>query len=193
MDLHELLAEPLAPSIRVRLSPTEHVDIDMAKFETSKEDITKFCKSIPSANGGLSWRLLKTYTGNNGLMAKLLIALGDLAGVWKMHPSPDFPLLWSKSNMYPMVLAGSMLLEAPRGVLKPSRGDLESLRTECEVCGRMVAPRDVRTSPLDCEERDCPYADPPRKEKIVPPPRDNPPEPSLESLDLDTYLSSLNR
>ena len=33
----------------------------------------------------------------------------------------------------------------------------------------------------------------PKKEKIVPPPRDNPPEPSLESLDLDTYLSSLNR
>ena len=82
MNIEELLAVGNVPYIMVRFGPGEGdaLPIDARSFALRKEELAKFCRSIPNADQGLSWKLLKAHTNNNGMMAKLLIALGELAG-----------------------------------------------------------------------------------------------------------------
>lgn len=160
--IEDLLAVPMTPSIRVRYGPgpDDAVAIDEALWEAMKERFVEFCISIPNAEGS-SWRTLRSYTGQNGLMAKLLIALGDLAGVWTMHPRLDTPDLW-QNPMYPMVLVQVKTVDL--GV-KPSRGDLEYAL--CQCCERPMGPADSIFHELqedhegwcmECAEAECELA-----------------------------------
>jgi hypothetical protein len=134
MNIAELLALPLSLSIRLRIGPEpdDVVFIDTLMYEKKKEDIVDFCHSIPNIDQGLSWQLLMPYTGGNGTMAKALVALGELAGAWKMHPSPDFPDLWYKSKMYPMILADSTSQPKRRGSIFTNPEQTK----QCGCCGR---------------------------------------------------------
>jgi hypothetical protein len=135
MLLENLLAAPLTPSIRVRIGPNDAIEVDQAAFENEKEMLRAFCQSIPQADDGLSWRVLKAHTGNNGLMAKLLIGLGEVLGIWKMYPDPGLPELW-QSSLFPMIQAGSMAPSVSE-VPKPSRGELE-VGESCACCQRTM-------------------------------------------------------
>lgn len=164
-NIEDLLAMPMLPCIRVQVGPGEVVEIDQQAYEAAKDELVAFCLSLPNLEGA-SWQILKPYTSNNGLMAKLLIALGDMAGVWTMHPPVSSPDLWSKSSMYPMVLTLQMEPVTPRGVPKPSAGDLEADEVPCECCQRMMGPTDstihdlVESMPdlgmcIDCDVAGC--------------------------------------
>jgi len=136
MRLERFLADPLTPSVRLRVGPfvEDAVEIDQAVYEAQKDDLIQFCLDIPNADG-MSWQVLRTYTGGNGTLAKVLIALGELAGVWKMHPNPFFSDLWFGNPMYPCISSGSVRRRLP--IPKPSQGDLENTNT-CVCCGRQM-------------------------------------------------------
>jgi len=142
MNLEDFLAMPMTPCIRLRIGPevTDVVEIDQITYDARKDELLLFLESIPLVDGA-SWRTLKPYTNNNGLMAKILIALGELAGVWKMYPSPDIAILWEGHSTYPCVLAGSVQFPSKQlpasSVPKPSRGDLEEGPT-CVCCDRTM-------------------------------------------------------
>jgi hypothetical protein len=166
MRIEDLLAVGMVPHIRVRYGPgiDETVSIDAGTFELRREELEEFCRGIPNIEQGLSWRTLMPYTGGNGTMAKVLIALGEIACLWKMHPPLRVPSLWNREH--PAILAGSVALAAPvtSRVPKPSRGDLETSSSPCRCCRRPMGATSSTThdlvdagngSCLDCAEADC--------------------------------------
>jgi hypothetical protein len=188
----------MTPCIRVRISPDRALEVDQAAFEEHRDELERFCRSLPGVEEGPSWRQLKVHTNGNGMMAKLLIALGDLLGVWQMHPSVDSPRLWGNA-LYPMVLAGSVEKPPVRRVPKPSAGDLEVGVEQCSQCGRMVAAPDSPVHPpVECDDPDCPMENAikvPQKQKkaavepakVLVPPDDEGTPPGLEK-----YLRDIN-
>ena len=140
MDIAQLIALPMEPCIRVRVTPTETVEVSQERFELYKQDLLILCASIPIGEG-LSHRLMMSYTGNNRTLAKLLVGLGALVHVWRLHPSVEVPALWSKSRLYPMAIP--FVTESTKTrVPKPSRGDMEADLKPCACCERLMAPAD---------------------------------------------------
>jgi len=97
------------------------------------------------------------YTGQNGMLAKMVVALGELLGLWTMHPNPDIPGLWH-NRLYPMVLPDSVhRRRSPLRTPKPSSGDLEASLEFCERCSRHVPPAESFIhDPVECDQEDCP-------------------------------------
>ena len=156
MNIEDFLALPLAPSIRLRIGPRieDAVNIDQGVYDLRKEQLIEFCRTLPNLDGA-GWQVVRQHTGNNGTLAKVLIALGDLAGIWKMHPSPDIPELWVGMSMHPSIRIGSIALPpSPVAVPKPSRGDLEKDLTRCSCCGQMMG--SSRSRYLDIVESEIP-------------------------------------
>ena len=166
-DLKRLIIKgdaPLASVLAVETGPGKFMEIDRFLWEATKDDFVAFCESLPT-EAGPSYQVLKAYTQGNGDLAKLLIALGALAGVWKMHPDVRYPELWGKSRLYPMVQAASMKPRAvkPPRVPKPSAGGLEVGVTDCTCCNRPMGPADSVIHDLvagrelcaECEEAGC--------------------------------------
>lgn len=162
MNIEEFLAVPMTPSIRLRIGPgvDDAVEIDQFAFDAKKQELIDFCRALYNVDGA-SWQLLRMHTNGNGTLAKVLIALGELAGVWKMHPRPEYADLWYGNNMLPCIQHGSIVQAvAPgQGVPKPSSGDLEKGVKECTCCDRSMGPRDSKyhdlvSSDVDgwCEE-----------------------------------------
>jgi hypothetical protein len=167
LNLEEYLANPFQPCIRLRVGPelTDVVEVDQAYWEMHRDAFVEECLSLDEVEGH-NWRSLKKYTDGNGLMAKLLIALGDLAGVWTMHPPRTAPPgLWSRD--LPRVLIGP-----PRRptVPKPSQGALEPIG-HCLCCERPMGPPDSllhdlprsesdETLCLECEAMGCDVEEP---------------------------------
>lgn len=143
-DVAGLLALPLTPSIRVRIGPEEVLEIDQHVWEASKEEFSTWALGLPNVGQGICWRDLKPFTGQNGMLAKLVIALGDLAKIWRMYPSPDQPRLWGRTS--PSIL---MLSTSPRkpqgggGIPKPSAGELEPTKV-CTCCEEGMGPPNSR-------------------------------------------------
>ena len=135
--IEDLVALPLQPSIRVRISPNEHVDVDQVQWEAQKDEFVEWALSIPRIEQSIGWRLLKPYTGGNGMLAKLAIALGDLAKVWRMYPSPDQPALWGRTH--PCIMELRQPKKVERMVPKPSAGDLDPT-AHCTCCERSMGP-----------------------------------------------------
>lgn len=153
-DLRQLLARPGMPLqaiIVVSTSPDKVMEIDRGMWEAQKDNFISFCASIPDIEVGPSYQVLKCYTGQNGDLAKLLIALGELAGVWRVHPPLQSPELWGKSRLYPMVQAS-----APRArtVPKLSTGDLHKGESPCVCCTRPTGPAGSRVHDLVAGERE---------------------------------------
>ena len=163
MRIEDLLASPMVPSFTIEVSPGQFLEVDMAGFEDKKEEFKAFCLSIPNIDGA-SWKLIKSHTNNNGLMAKLLIALGERAGIWKVHPPVSMADLWQKSPFYPMILSGSIEGVPSSKVPKPSRGDLERDTKLCVSCNREMGPQDSLVHDLreardsmcfECDDAGC--------------------------------------
>ncbi len=151
-DHHRLLARDLEPSVELRIGPgvDDIVDLSRAKIEDEGEDLRAQLLSMPPVHDGANWQTLATYTGGNGTAAKVAIALGHHLGLWKMHPPPRAPELWT-SIAYPTVLAGTVvqpLYEPGSGVPKPSRGDMERHQVPCQKCRRPMGPWDSRVHSL---------------------------------------------
>lgn len=140
MRLEEFLALPMTPSIRLRYGPSieDAVEIDEATFERRKQELIDFCSTLPNLEG-MSWQLLRLHTEGNGLMAKVLIALGELAGLWKMYPRPEWADLWQGNSMYPCIRTVSLPPARPKLV-----SDIDSSNPACECCGREM--RNPKTS-----------------------------------------------
>ena len=82
------------PHVPIRVTPTQVISVDPQKLRQHQGDIRKLCNSIPNAAGS-NWQILRVYTNGDGDLAKLLIALGELLGVWIRHPPLDVPAAWS--------------------------------------------------------------------------------------------------
>lgn len=150
MNLEVYLVQGMAPCIRLVLGPgpLDVVEVDQAYWEEHRQEFLDFCLGLPEVEG-MNWRDLKEHADGNGLMAKLLIALGDLAGAWTMHPPLNAP--WSSwGRDLPRILEGPT--QTPRTVPKPSSGDLDG--TECSCCGRPMGPADSLVHDLPASERD---------------------------------------
>ncbi len=199
----ELLAGDRAPCLRLRYGPevTDAVELDREAVEQRKGEILAFCAGLPGADQGLSWRQVRAHTSNNGLYAKILIALGDHLGAWTMHPAPELPRLWR--SIHPVILAPKKT-KRPRGTPKPSRGDLEEDLKPCACCARPMGPADSTVHDLTASDynedlcRDCEHADcdplglgecqvdkPKGKEKVATPAED---ELGLEDDEIDDFL-----
>lgn len=129
MKIKEFLALPMMPSIRLRIGPTEAVDIDQRVFEDKKEELIGFCLQIPNS-GGMNWEILKTYTDGNGQAAKILIALGDLCGAWQMYPPLEWVDLWRGNTFYPSIKMHT--------VVHPRLAPVTDNFGQCECCGRFI-------------------------------------------------------
>ena len=138
MKIYDFLAQPGLPCIRVRVGPgvDDVVEIDQLYYDANKEDLLAWCLELPDVEG-MTWRTLKIYTEGNGMMAKLLVALGDLAGAWKMHPPRDSIGMWTRQT--PRV--SQVIHPAPERLIpKPSAGDLDETKP-CFCCERPMGPR----------------------------------------------------
>jgi hypothetical protein len=136
--IEDFLAEPLMPCLRLRVGPAEYdvVEIDIIALEARRDDVLEWMLTLPDVEGQ-NWRQLKTYTGGNGLMAKVLIALGHYLGAWQMFPLPEtLPELWNREH--PRVFQKTV--KPVSRVPQPSRGDLEKDCVECRCCGRPAGP-----------------------------------------------------
>tara|TARA_Y100000310_G_scaffold290970_1_gene318537 strand:+ start:67 stop:711 length:645 start_codon:yes stop_codon:yes gene_type:complete len=142
--IENLVALPMQPSIRVRVGPDETVEVDQVAWEEQKGAFIEWALGLPRIDQGIGYRMLKPYTGGNGLMAKLVVALGDLAKIWRMYPSPDQPALWGQTHPTIFQLRGR---DQARRVPKPSAGDLDPLR-HCECCERGMGPEDSQVHDL---------------------------------------------
>jgi len=160
MRLEELLAVPMQPCIRVRYGPKidDVVEIDEVQFERRKDEFIEHCFTIPNLDGA-NWRILKPYAGDNGLMAKVLIALGQMIGIWKMWPDPNALEFTAWGDFHPSIQMGTVVKPPPsvlkkERVPKPSRGDLELDVSTCSCCDRPMGPMDSTIHDLRVEEDD---------------------------------------
>jgi len=147
--IENLIAMPMEPSIRVRLSPEEIIEVSQASWESQKDSFMEWALSLPGIEQSIGWKLLKPYTGNNGMLAKLTIALGDLAKIWRMYPSPDQPALWGRTH--PCIMELRKLQESPRTVPKPSAGDLDPTAF-CTCCERGMGPSGTTIHDLEASD-----------------------------------------
>jgi hypothetical protein len=205
VNLKEILASQTSQAMAVEIAPGKFIEVDPMMMKSREGELRSYCLSLPVA-GGASWRQLKPWAQNNGDLAKLLIAIGELVGAWKMHPPVTSPELWGKSDLYPMISVE--VKEAPSRVPKPSRGDFDVGTSLCTCCGRMMGPTESTTHDLvesmpglglcaECDQADCSPPGACRLDGGVQPVKkaelrvaedeeDAPPE------DLDRYLASLN-
>ena len=146
--IEDLVAMPMEPSIRVLISPTEAVDVSQAAWESQKDSFVAWALSLPGIDQSINWRLLKPYTGGNGMLAKLVIALGDLAKVWRMYPSASQPALWNKNH--PSIFE-IVHVKKSRKVPKPSAGDLDPTGT-CTCCERDMGPSGTDIHDLEASD-----------------------------------------
>ena len=124
--------------------PCDEVEVDQLAFEERKDEIREFCQSLGDVTA-YDWRAMRQFTDGNGQMAKLLIALGELAGAWKMYPPLENSAgLWNKDH--PRVFQ-MVVFEEPRLVPKPSAGDLETDQV-CFCCERPMGPTDSHVHDL---------------------------------------------
>jgi hypothetical protein len=137
MKVYDFLAQPGHPCIRVRVGPNlnDVIEVDQAFFDGHKEELLAWCLELPEVEG-MHWRTMKIHTEGNGTMAKLLIALGDLVGAWKMHPPRDSVGLWTRQS--PRIASVTRILP-PRRVPKPSAGELDDTKP-CFCCERPMGP-----------------------------------------------------
>lgn len=157
MNIENFLATPGVPCIRVRVAPMgsayDEVEIDQRYFEDNKEELKEYLESLGDVTA-YNWRTMKQFTEGNGLMAKLLIVLGELAGVWQMYP----PLeghnagLWNKEHPRVFKLNAVVFKPGdPRRVPKPSAGDLDTDKV-CVCCERPMGTPDSRVHDLVASE-----------------------------------------
>ena len=135
MNIEDFLAIPGTPCIRLRVGPNPYDEIEVGQlyFDENKEALRDYCESLGDVTA-YDWRAMKKFTKGNGVMAKLLIALGDLAGAWQMHPPREHGMgLWTKDH--PRVLQISFF----SSVAKPSRGDTDTHKL-CFCCERPMGP-----------------------------------------------------
>jgi hypothetical protein len=138
MKIEDFLALPGTQCIRIRVGPEmyDEVEISQDYFDAHKEELLDFCQSLGDVTA-FNWRSMKQHTGGNGMMAKILIALGDLAGAWKMHPPLENSFgMWNRDH--PRVF---QMMVAPASVPKPSAGDLDTDQA-CFCCERQMGPSD---------------------------------------------------
>jgi len=157
MNFDELIAKTMTPSVTVFFGPgpDDYVLVGQGALERMKSEILELCQTVPE--DCLSWQVMRQHTEDNGQYAKLLIALGDMLGFWKMHPPIGQVHIWAKGGaMYPMVLSGSRRAPEHRGVPKPSRGDLEVDTTPCDTCQRPMGTFDSRYQDLRAVEKGSP-------------------------------------
>lgn len=155
MNLADLFALPSDPSFHLQLGPDfekDSVIIHIGLWDLHKSKFREWVCSLPEIQEkqAVSYRVLAQHTQGNRLLARVLIALGDLEGLWQFYPDRSIPSLWSKSNMYPMILSGSFNLpqavDAPSSrVPKPSEGDLEPTEGFCEACEQPMGPEHSRS------------------------------------------------
>lgn len=151
-DYHRLLARDLEPSVEIRIGPGVDDIIDLSQAQVTEEEETLKARllSMPPVHDGANWQALTHFTGGNGTAAKVAIALGHHLGLWKMHPPPQAPELWTSAS-YPTVLAGTVTAQPYKlneGVPKPSRGDLEAHQVACQRCQRPMGPWNSRVHAL---------------------------------------------
>ena len=200
MDLTELLALPGCHYLRVQVGPAfdDTVDVDRVALDARGESIKKWCLSLEVADG-TSWKELTRHTDGNGVLAKLLVALGDAVGAWRSLPLPGG--LWTSRSPVVSLLASSKST-------KPSAGALEPVGL-CECCRRPVGPEgsilhDLRRAEESdlCEEcvsygctgeGRCLATDPalPKKREAATK-RLEEYEPSTPPSGVDAYLRSIN-
>jgi len=143
-QISDLIAMPMEPAIRIRVGPTEVVQVSQSAWELKKDDFLEWALALPRIDQGIGYRLLKPYTGNNGMLAKLAVALGDFAKIWRMYPSPDQPALWGRTHPAIMQLRKT---DQRRRVPKPSAGDLDPAKT-CTCCLRGMGAADSQVHDL---------------------------------------------
>lgn len=151
MEMHDFLAVPGQPCIRIRIGPQVEnvVEVDQVFFEANRDKLLAWCLELPAE--GMSWRHLKRHTGGNGTMAKLLVALGALVGAWEMLPQPGG--LWT--HLSPMVQK-TKAPELSRRVPKPSAGEVaEPFSCPCCLEAMEWTPEGSKVCP-DCQEAGCP-------------------------------------
>ena len=87
MDLTSLLAIPGSLSTKVQIGIADHVDVCPLKLDLHREELERYCTSLP-VDENTSWKMLTLYTGGNGALAKLLMLLGNEIGVWEAGMLP---------------------------------------------------------------------------------------------------------
>jgi hypothetical protein len=150
-DHQPLIAQDLESCITLRVGPGVDDIVDLSRQAVAEQErgLRTALLSLPGTGDGANWETLQTYT-TSGMAAKVAIALGHHFGLWKMHPSPATPDLWT-SPSYPTILAGTLVEQPYRlngGTPKPSRGDLEVGTKPCTKCGRPTGPWDSHVHAL---------------------------------------------
>jgi hypothetical protein len=195
-------------STQVEVSPGVFVPVDTSVLSSRKEDLKAYCLSIPQEEL-TSWKSLLPRTNNNGLLAKLLIALGDIEGVWVKHPPADSPYAWLPDQ--PAVLIHNTVPKST--VPKPSAGDLEVNTVICDRCGICIGKYGstlhdyVEASPgskcISDDPETCEMVEQPKKAAASPKTAANSDEPPPTEVagpsttgpsptGIDAYLRSLN-
>ena len=142
--IEDLVALPMQPSLRVRIGPDRVVEVDQVAWETKKDAFIEWALGLPNIHQSISYRLLKPYTGGNGMLARLVVALGDLARIWTMYPHPRDRQLWGPNH--PTILSVRPQKKSRR-VPKPSAGDLDTGK-HCTCCLREMGPSDSQVHDL---------------------------------------------
>lgn len=135
MKVENFLAMPGMPCVRVRVGPGpgDFADIDQAYLDAHMEEVRDYCESLGEVTAS-NWRTLRVHTEDNGMMAKLLIVLGDLAGAWSMYPPIDSGQgLWNRDH--PRIFQLTTPVKSIRRVPKPSAGDIDA-DSSCSCCQR---------------------------------------------------------
>lgn len=124
----------------IELTPFIRAEVNLARLGARLSELVEVLHVVPNLDGA-SWRILEPYCGGQR-NACLLIAIGDQQGWWRRNPPLENLANWG-DRMAPRVLVASVSLPAvekrsPRGVPKPSRGDLAEM-TYCSQCGHVAA------------------------------------------------------
>jgi len=204
LDLADFIALPGMLSTQVEVSPGVVVSVDSLILSSRREELKTYCLSIPQEEL-TSWKSLLPRTNNNALLAKLLITLGDMEGVWVKHPPNGTPYAWLPDQ--PVVLIHSAVPKSR--VPKPSAGDLEVNTVLCELCGMRIGKFGstlhdyVEASPgskcISDDQESCEMIEQPEMNPLVAATAEKSP-PEIESPNIqgpapsgiDAYLISLN-
>jgi hypothetical protein len=148
LDLSQFLALPMHPCIRVHVGAHDVIEVDQVAWEAHKEEFKAWALELPGIDQGIGYRLLKPYTEGNGMLAKLTVALGDLAGIWTMYPK-HFHAAAQWGRTHPMIIP----IDRPvkRKIPKPSAGDLDPTAT-CTCCERGMGPPESQVHDLTASD-----------------------------------------
>ena len=87
----------------VQIGPRQTVVVDLRTAQRHRGEFARAASRIPQIEDGLSYRLIKPYTANNGQLAQAFIAIGQVLDLWRVFPDPaQCPDLYNvKGTMYP--------------------------------------------------------------------------------------------